>query len=105
MVFGIVGKVASLAPGPEIFWRAVFRLVVEVGDGEHDPASGDGMWFVVAGSAIGIGGTALAAMSGAFEDVEAYFLPVFRVSRPVFDGHGAASGILLSVMSLPSLTT
>jgi hypothetical protein len=105
MVSGVMGKVASLAPSPEIFWRAVFRLVIEVGDGEHDAASGDGVKFAVSGSAVGISRAAFAAMSGAFEDVLTDFPPVFRVARPVFDGHCAASDILFSVMSLPSLTS
>ena len=101
MVFPVIGNVASLAPGAEVGGVAVFGLVVEMGDGEHDSAAGDGMGFVVAGATVGIGGAAFAAMAGPVEDGAADFPPVFRIARPVLDRHGADSGILFSVMMFP----
>jgi hypothetical protein len=90
---------AALTPGAQVFWGAVLGLVVEVGDGEDDAISGNGMGFVVAGAAVGIGGTSFAAMAGAGEDGMADFPPILRIPRPVFDGHGADSGTLFSVMT------
>ena len=98
MVFGVIGGMASLAPGAEVGGVAVFGLVVKVGDGEHDALAGDGVRLMVAGAAVGIGGAAFAAMAGTVEDGLADFSPVFRIPRPVFDGHGADSGTLCSVI-------
>lgn len=94
----VVGNVAALAPGAEVGGVAMLGRVVEVGNGEHDAAAGDGVGLVVASAAVRIGGATFATMPGAGEDGAADVTPVFRVARPVFDGHGADSGILWSVM-------
>lgn len=98
MVVSVISNVATLAPCPEVFWIAVFGLVVEVGDGEYDAATGNGVRLSVPGATVGILWTAFAAIAGAVEHGAADFTPVFRVPRPVFDGHGADSAILCSVI-------
>lgn len=98
MVFPVIGNVASLAPGAEVGGVAVFGLVVEMGDGEYDAATGNGVRLSVPGATVGILWTAFTAVAGAVEHGAADFPPVFRVSRPVFDGHGADSAILCSVI-------
>ena len=98
MVFGVIGSVASLAPGAEVGGVAVFGLVVKVGDGEHDATAGDGVMFAVSGAAVGIGGAAFAAIVGAFADGAADFSPVFWILRPVFDWHGSGSATIFSVI-------
>jgi len=107
MVVSVISDVASLAPGAEVGGVAVFGLMVDVGDGEHDALAGDWVRLMVAGAAVGIGGTTFAAMVGAFEDGAADFFPVFRIARPVFDGHGSrsTSGILSLVISFPLQTS
>ena len=87
MVISVIGNVAALAPGAEVGGIAVFGLVVEVGDGEHDAAASDGVRFAVSGAAVGIGGAAFAAIAGAFADGAADFSPALGIPRPVFDGH------------------
>lgn len=104
-MFCVIGNVTALAPSAEIGGLAMLWHVVEVGDSEDDAASGTGVRFMVAGAAVGIGGAAFAAMAGAVEDGAADFRPVFRVARPVFDGHGADSGMLWSVMMFPLQTS
>lgn len=71
---------AALAPGAEVGGVTVSGIVVEVGDGEHDAATGDGVRFAITGAAVGIGGAAFAAVAGAFTDGAADVFPVRRVA-------------------------
>ena len=71
---------AALAPGPEVAGIAVFGLVVEVGDGEHDAATSNGVGLAVSGATVGIGGATFAAVAGAFTDGAADVFPVRRVA-------------------------
>lgn len=91
VVLGVISNVASLAPGSEIDGIAVAWIVVKVGDGKDNAASGNGVRLSIAGAAVGICRASFTAVSGSLSDGSADRFPVLRVARPVFDGHGAIS--------------
>lgn len=68
VVVGVVCKMAPLAQGFEVAWVAVFRVVVEVCDGKHDSAPGDGVRLSVFGPAVRVFRATLAAPARPFAD-------------------------------------
>jgi hypothetical protein len=88
VLFQIMVQVAALAEGAEVGIVVVCLVVVHVGCGEHHTRAGDGMRFVVRGSALGEAGRALAAAPCPLHYSRADFgEPVGRVFG-VVNGHG-----------------
>jgi hypothetical protein len=58
----IVGQMTPLAPGAKVTRVVVLRRVIEMGDGQHNAASGDRMGLGVFGSATGISWGSFAAI-------------------------------------------
>ena len=104
MMLGVISGMASLAHGSEIVGVTVTGFVVKVGDRENDSTSGNGMGFSSAGAAVGIGGTAFAAIARSFTDGLTDGFPVLRITRPVFDWHGADSCILPLLIGVASFS-
>ncbi len=82
--FGVVGLViggmASLTPDSEIVGFAVSGVVVKMGDGKDNPASGNGMGFAISGVAFWIGGAAFTLVVGPFKVGFSDDFPVAGVS-------------------------
>jgi hypothetical protein len=107
MVVGVIVEVASLAHAAEVSGVTISGVVVEVGDGEDNPASGDGVGLTVFRLAVRVGWTAFAAVAGSFvADFVADFFPVGGIARQVFDWHrmGSLSVTIFLVMSFPIQT-
>jgi len=104
MVLGVISGMASLAHGPEIIGVTVSGFVVKVGDSDDNSTSGNGMGFSISGAAVGIGGTAFAAIARSFADGLTDGFPVLRITRPVFDWHGTDSCILPLLIGVASFS-
>lgn len=82
--FGVVGLVvggmASLTPDAEIIRLTVGGIVVKVGDGKDNSASGNGVEFAIAGVAVGIGGASFTLVAGPFKVGFSDGFPVAGVS-------------------------
>ena len=74
-----MGVVASLAPGAEVIIRVVDELPIKVADSKDNVGSGDRMWLMIGGSAVGIFWASFASVSRTRKDTLSYFLPLGRV--------------------------
>lgn len=93
MVLGIIGKVAPLAPCPQILGRAVLRGVVKVRHRQHNARARDGVWLAVLGAAVGIPRAPLASLASGITHLAADALPFLWVARSVLyaDRHVASA--------------
>lgn len=102
MVLGVVFQVAALAPRAQVGIVAVLRDMVEVGNGQHDPAAGVRVLLVILGATIRVCRAALAAIACALQYRRPDFLPVGRVAGSIFrlDRHRSLSRLRLPQFSL-----